>query len=209
MTGSGLRERKRQQARDSITAAALDLFTERGFEQVTVREIAARADVSEATVFNHFPAKEDLVYSRLAAFEAGLVSAVRDRAPDQTLLDAFRGYLLGQRGLLGTSDPQASAALRSISRVIADSPALQARERQVYDDATRALAEVIADAHGSRSGDIRPWVLANALTGVHRALVHQVRGDILAGTDARTVRLRARRQADRALALLEQGLAGG
>ena len=75
--GAGLRERKKQQTREAIAAAAFDLFTERGFDGVTVAEVARRADVSEATVFNHFPTKEDLIYARLEAFETALLEAIR------------------------------------------------------------------------------------------------------------------------------------
>ena len=65
----GLRERKKTQTRELISDTARDLFAESGFDRVTVAEIARRADVSEATVFNYFPTKEDLFYSRLEAFE--------------------------------------------------------------------------------------------------------------------------------------------
>ena len=66
---TGLRERKKQQTRELIAETARRLFAERGFEQVSVAEIARTADVSEKTVFNYFPTKEDLVYWRLESFE--------------------------------------------------------------------------------------------------------------------------------------------
>ena len=73
----GLRERKKQQTRELIAGTARELFAERGFDAVTVAEIARAADVAEATVFNYFPTKEDLFYSRLEAFEEELLEAVR------------------------------------------------------------------------------------------------------------------------------------
>src|SRR5436305_2265928 len=96
----GLRERKKQRTRELIEATARRLFAERGFEAVPVAEIARQAEVSEATVFNYFPTKEDLFYSRLEAFEEELLSTIRDRAPGESVISAFSRFVLTLRGLL-------------------------------------------------------------------------------------------------------------
>src|SRR5215203_5038405 len=86
----GLRERKKRAAREAIAAAARRLFAERGFDAVTVAEVAAAADVSEKTVFNHFATKEDLAF---AGREEGLqqfVAAIAERPPGSSVLDIFR-----------------------------------------------------------------------------------------------------------------------
>src|SRR5216117_3447490 len=101
-TEPGLRERKKQQTRQSIADTARALFAERGFERVTVAEVARAANVSEATIFNYFPTKEDLVFSGLEAFEAALLGAVRDRAPGEPILTAFGRFVVQPRGLLRT-----------------------------------------------------------------------------------------------------------
>src|SRR5215216_6933916 len=83
----GLRERKKQRTRQLIAETARRLFTERGFERVTVAEIARVAEVSEQTVFNYFPRKEDLVYWRLESFEDELLAAIRERAEGEPALE--------------------------------------------------------------------------------------------------------------------------
>jgi AcrR family transcriptional regulator len=214
----GLRERKKQQTRQAIAAAAFEMFAERGFDAVTVAAVARRADVSEATVFNYFPTKEDLVYGRLEEFEATLVRMVRERAPGQSITAAISGFLLEQRGLLGASDPESHAQLVTVNRIIAASPSLLARERQIYDRYTRTLAALIAEQRGVGQDDAEPrdaepwdvesWVVANAIIGVHRGLVEYVRRNALAGRTGSSLARRVRAEAERALAVLDRGLAG-
>src|ERR671931_1315762 len=104
---TGLRERKKQQTRRLIADTARRLFAERSFEAVTVAEVARAADVSEATVFNYFPTKEDLFYSGLEAFEEELLSSIRDRAPGESILAEFGRFVLEPRGLLAAENPEA------------------------------------------------------------------------------------------------------
>jgi AcrR family transcriptional regulator len=210
MDQPGLRERKKQQTRQLIADRARELFADRGFDAVTVAEIAREADVSEATVFNYFPTKEDLFYSRLEAFEDELLSAIRDREPGVTILDAFRRFVVEPRGVfaMGTEgDPaEATKRIETISRVITESPALLARERQVFARYTDSLAALIAEETGAAETDVEPVVVANALLAVHRALIDNVRRLVLAGTQAPELARATRRQAKRALAVLEHGL---
>src|SRR5919197_1129588 len=91
----GLREFKKQRTRQLIADTALRLFVERGFERVTVAEVAEAAGVSEKTVFNYFPTKEDLFFDEVEERETALVAAVRDHGPLHTL--ARRGDRPGAR----------------------------------------------------------------------------------------------------------------
>src|SRR5690242_1280565 len=95
----GLRERKKEQTRRLIADTARKLFAERGFDAVTVGEVARAAEVSEKTVFNYFPTKEDLFYSGMEAFEDRLLGALRDREPGEDVLVAFRRFLLQPQGV--------------------------------------------------------------------------------------------------------------
>jgi AcrR family transcriptional regulator len=203
---AGLRERKKQQTRQLIAEAARRLFAERGFERVTVADVARAADVSQQTVFNYFPTKEDLVFWRLGAFEDDLLATVRDRPPGESALAAFRRFLLGQRGLLRSPRPEAREELTALTRTIDESPALLARERQIFARYTDALAALLAEEAPPEAGDVEPWVAANAMTGVHRALVSHARRRVLEGARHRALAEEIRTQGEQAFALLELGL---
>src|SRR2546429_57443 len=86
----GLRERKKQQTRQQIFDAASRLFEAKGFDRVSVAEIARAADVSEVTVFNYFPTKEDLFYGGMEFFEEQLIESVRSRPKGEPAVKAFR-----------------------------------------------------------------------------------------------------------------------
>jgi AcrR family transcriptional regulator len=203
----GLRERKKEHTRQQIANTARRLFAERGFDAVTVVDVARAADVAPATVFNYFPTKEDLFYSGLEAFEAELLTAIRERAPGESVLAAFGRFVLQERGLLSAKDPEAVERLAAIVRVVSDSPALLAREQQIFADYTASLAGLLAEETNVRPGSVAPWVVANALIGVHRALIEYSRSEILAGTRNPALVRRVRAQGRTALAALERGLA--
>src|SRR5215213_7937519 len=175
-TEPGLRERKKAQTRQQIADAARRLFLERGFDAVTVAEVAREANVAEKTVFNYFPSKEDLFYGRLQAFEEEMLAAVRDRKRGESVIAAFRDFVTKQRGVLQLEDDEvATKRLRQINRVIGESPALLARERQVFDSYTDSLARLIAQETDAREGAIEPRVVAVTLIDVHRLLIGYVR----------------------------------
>jgi AcrR family transcriptional regulator len=203
----GLRERKKQRTRELIAETARRLFAQRGFEAVPVAEIAREAEVSEATVFNYFPAKEDLFYHRLEAFEEELLATIRDRAPGESVLAAFGRFVTLPRGLLASEDPDQVEHLAAITRVMTESPALLAREQQIYAAYAGALAELLAAETSTSSDDLEPWLVARTLIGLHEALVDYSRREIVAGTRNPTLVRRVRRQAQHALALLAAGLA--
>jgi AcrR family transcriptional regulator len=205
--GAGLRDRKKAQTRQAIADAARRLFLERGFERVTVAEVAREADVAEKTVFNYFPTKEDLFYSRLEAFEEELLDAIRERESGQSVIAAFREFVMKQRGALQMDDrDQATGQLRAISRVITESPALLARERDVFARYSESLAALIAVETRAGADALEPRVVANALIGVHRALIDYVRQRTLVGDAAPDISRALRARARRAFAVLEQGL---
>jgi AcrR family transcriptional regulator len=205
-TEVGLRERKKQRTRQQIADTAWRLFAERGFDHVPVSEIAGAAEVSEATVFNYFPTKEDLVFHRMQAFEQELLGAIRDREPGESIVQAFGRFALQPRGFLASEDPGANDGMRAAARVITGSQALLAREREILESYTDTLAAFIAQERAMEADDVEPWVVANALIGLHRALIAYVHRQALAGVDNRRIARNLRAQGKRALARLEHGI---
>jgi AcrR family transcriptional regulator len=209
VTEVGLRERKKRETRELIAQTARRLFRERGFDAVTVDEVARAAGVSRKTVFNYFPAKEDLFFSGLELFEAELVDAVRTRGAGESILAAFTRLVTERSGLLAAEGPGAGERLYTLNRVVADSPALMAREQRIHAAYTDALAGVIAEETRASADDIGPWIAANAMMGLHRALIAHVRRRILGGErDPARLARSMRAQAERALPLLERGVGG-
>lgn len=204
-TQPGLRERKKRQTRALIAAAAHRLFSDRGFDAVTVAEVARAADVSEGTVYNYFPTKEDLFYGGMEAFEAELVDAVRERPVGEPVLDAFRRFVLDSLGRL--ANEEVPEVVATAARLVAASRALQAREREIVAHYTDALAALIAQ-EAEAPADVEPSAAAAALMGVQRALVAYVRAQVLDGRHGPELAADTRAQAKRAFARLETGLAG-
>ena len=201
---SGLRERKKQQTRQTIADAARRLFWERGFDAVTVADVAAAADVSQATVFNYFRTKEDLFYSGLEAFESQLLDAVRARAPGESALTAFRRLIV--EGTRRLADAQAAEVTVRAAEIIRASPALQARELELHARYAEALAEVLAAETGAPPTDVEASVAAAALVAAHHAVVARIRAEAAAGRRGRRLASAAKAEAIRAFGRLEAGL---
>jgi AcrR family transcriptional regulator len=201
----GLRERKKEKTRQAIFEAARRLFGERGFEEVTVADIARAADVSEVTVFNYFPTKEDLFYGGMQFFEEELLEAVRSRPRGGSALNAFRRRLLESTD--GLRSRERIAAIVKAGETVSASPSLLAREREIVERYTRRLAELLAAETKTDPGDVEPLAAAAAMIGAHRALVDHVRRSVLAGRRGAALVEDARLQIRRAFGRLEKGLA--
>ncbi|WP_433365392.1 TetR/AcrR family transcriptional regulator [Actinoplanes sp. CA-142083] len=206
----GLREQKKERTRRHIADTAWALIAEHGFARVTVAGIARAAEVSEATVFNYFATKEDIFFFRLDEYGEHLVQGVLDRPAGEPVTAAFHRVLLAQGGLvdqLDDGDPQALARLRTVNRVVAESPAMQGREQISLTRTAELLAAALADSADSAGEDrLTASVVAHALIAVQRALVLQVREAVLAGELPPGLAGRLARSAAEAFALLERGL---
>src|ERR1700722_9441140 len=93
-TRPGLRERKKQQTRDTIARVGLQLFAERGYEHTTLADIAEAANVSKRTIFSYFESKEDILFCDEPTFFEQLKAALEQRPPEQTTVDALHDFFV-------------------------------------------------------------------------------------------------------------------
>ncbi|WP_214415865.1 TetR/AcrR family transcriptional regulator [Sphaerisporangium fuscum] len=145
----GRRERKKAATREALADAALRLFLERGYDQVSVKDVADAADVSTTTLFKYFPCKEALVFDKDADREAALVAAVRDRPAGQSVPEALRAHVLRSRELSPSGDPRFPDFLRMTQ----ETPALLEYSQRMWLRHETALAHAIAAAAGAPADD--------------------------------------------------------
>jgi AcrR family transcriptional regulator len=146
------RTRKRLATRQSISDTATRLFLERGFDAVTIDDIAAAADVGRMTVFNHFPRKEDMFFDREEEIQTLAFESVRKRGADVSPIEATRKLahdLVTQNHEFVMLSGDTSWFIGTAKA----SEALKARAREMRDDFVRALALVLADTSNQPPGD--------------------------------------------------------
>jgi AcrR family transcriptional regulator len=195
----GLREAKKLQTRETIAAEAMRLFAKRGFDHVTVAEVAEAAGVSEKTVFNYFPTKEDLFFDEVPARRAALVAAVRERRQGWSVFAALREVHTAQCARF--ADPRFAV----FARIIEESPALQAKELEVMGGFADALADALRVE--LRASELDARVAANALVGVQWQFFRNARRRALEGKQGPAAERKLRSELTRAYRLLESGLA--
>lgn len=199
----GLRARKKRAAREAIAATARRLFAERGFDAVTVAEIAAAADVSEKTVFNHFATKEDLAFAGREQGLNMLVADITERPPGVSVLDVFRAltatvidhYVAG-----GDED------LLTVAKIIRHSPPLQERLTVGWESGAAAVTAAIAETTGADDDDLVPGIVARTLWWTHRSIFAAALRGALDEENREQLVARLRVAADRAYDQLAAGL---
>jgi AcrR family transcriptional regulator len=194
----GLRESKKLQTRQEIADRAMQLFAKRGFDRVTVAEVAAAANVSEKTVYNYFPTKEDLFFDEVPARQAALVAAVRGRREGESILVALHRLQAGECPRL------CSSGFATFARIIEESTALKAKELEVMSSFVQVLTDALQAELTIDERDAR--LAAGLLVSVHRQLFRAARKQALAGKHGPAAARRLRADLDRAYHLLEHGL---
>jgi AcrR family transcriptional regulator len=199
----GLRERKKRATLDAIAASARRLFAKRGFDAVTVAEVAAAANVSEKTVFNHFAAKEDLVFAGGEERLAQLQAAIAQRPPGTSVLDVFRA---SSEAMLDTIAAGGGDDRLVVPRIVRDSPTLQKRLAAGWEHEAATLVAVVAQATGADDDDLVPAVVARTLAWTLITIFRAAFDGLLAGEDPEQLAARLRPQAARAYDQLAAGL---
>ncbi len=194
----GLREAKKLATRQQIAEVAMRLFATRGFDDVTVTEVAAAAGISQKTVFNYFPTKEDLFFDEVPERARALTEAVHGRPDGESIVGALRRLQVSQCERL------CSPSFAVFARIIEESPALQAKELEVMSQFASALTDTL-EAEGVDQRDAR--IAAGLLVSVHRQFFRAARTQALAGRHGPTAVRRLSGDLERAYTLLEHGLA--
>jgi AcrR family transcriptional regulator len=201
----GLRARKKRETRQRIADVATLLFVTRGFESVTVADIAAAADVSRVTVFNYFPRKEDMFFDRQDEAIAVFTAAVRDRPPGESVLAALRRMLLDladrRHPLSGLRD-----GIEPFLRTVTHSPTLLAASRENQEALERALAETIARDVEADPADLAPTLIASGVLAAYRLGYRYATEGVLAGESADALHPRYRDLVDTAFDVLTHGV---
>jgi AcrR family transcriptional regulator len=153
----GRRERKNAQTRAALADAALRLFIEKGYDAVSVKEIADAVDISVPTVFNHVPdGKEALMFDDGTERRENLLAAVRERADGQSVMDALREFIAGRGPFVADSTPE----FRRRTDLIMSTPALRGYTRKLWISCEEPLAAAIAAEMGSAPDDVTARAVA-------------------------------------------------
>lgn len=167
---TSLREQKKGRIKAAISAAALTLFSERGFEDVTLAEVARAADVGDRTLFRYFADKEELLFGEDEAMRAGLAAALAARPADEESLNA----LIEASGAITDLLVERPDEIRAREALIRASPALRAREHSKHAGYERVLTAGLTE-RGLREPQAR--LLARVAVGCFDEALERWLGD--------------------------------
>ncbi len=197
----GLRERRKQETRQAISNIATQMFVDRGFDEVTIAEVADAAGVAKMTVTNYFPRKEDLVFDRAEAIERHLADVIAARAPGESMLAAIRR---DYAEAVARADVTLGLSSPAFAGMILGSPVLVGRVREMLDRREQLLGDAIAAETGTDGPEQR--LVAVLLASVHRVLAAEATRRSLEGQPREQICAVLADAATRAFDLLEPSL---
>jgi AcrR family transcriptional regulator len=201
----GLRERKKRETRQTISDVATRLFQERGFENVSVSEIAAAANVSKMTVFNYFARKEDLYFDRGVSDLSLAEQALRERGANVSPLAALQALvhrMVDERQV----QVKFTAGVTAFWRTVKESPDLRARARELRDELENGLTELLQTSIGRKEPSAR--LIAGMLAAAWRVAYTTALRRHRAGDSAAEVRAAFLDTIDEAFAIIRKGARG-
>lgn len=173
ITGPTLRERKRARTREAISAAGIDLFERNGYEETTIADIAAAADVGTRTFFSYFESKEALLFPGADSRVRGAIEAIQRRTPGETpaavLLRALAEY--------GTSDSDLLSPLAKLRLKLQTVPAVRGRSLQIQLDAERAIATPLLAAFPDELDEAKAAAMVGAFMGAVQSALQALMTD--------------------------------
>ena len=199
------RVRKRIRTRQQIADAAAALFAARGYDAVTVAEIARLADVSEQTVYNFFPSKEQLVLDEDAAFEARLVGMIRGRPGGTKVADAVRAgaHAFLKEASARPKDPKSRGGLPYLINV---SPVLRRAWLAALERYANAIADVLIEENAGTLSPLAAKVLGFSIVAIFSGILDAVGQATTQRTNVGTLAETLRAQIDDALDRIAEGL---
>lgn len=201
----GLRERKKLRTRRAIHAAAMTLFGERGYDHVTMAEIARAADVAPATVFTHYASKEDLFHELRHEANDRLRTALRTRAPQIGVLAAVKEWQLEMYEYYVQSPEQVERS-RTFSRLLRENPTLWTRSVGFMYERQKLLTELMVE-HYPQADPFLLEIAAAQIAGAVQAAQVRYQGDLAAGVAREELLARAADRSEQVFDQLARGLA--
>jgi AcrR family transcriptional regulator len=202
----GLRARKKQQTRTAISDVATRMFIERGFENVTVAEVAEAAGVSVNTVFNYFATKEELFFDRVPEGIEAATRAVRERRRGESAVAALRrSFRKAVKEAPSLPEGVLPEGIARFHAAIEASPALRARARMLLEEARQHLAATLAEEAGAPPDDPTAQAVAAMIMGLWGMIRQELHRRILAGDPEPVVRAAISKLAERSFELLLSG----
>ncbi|BCY07814.1 TetR/AcrR family transcriptional regulator [Actinoplanes sp. L3-i22] len=157
-----LRDRKRIRTRQALVAAALELFESRGYDETTIAEVAAAAEIGTRTFFSYFPSKEDLLFPEADVRVQAAIDAIAGRGP----ADGPAEVLLRALRQVGAESDDLSGRMSALRlRLVRTVPAVQGRGLQLQMDAQRQIARHLAEAFPDRIDEVGAGALTGAFLG--------------------------------------------
>ncbi|MER6814661.1 TetR family transcriptional regulator [Spirillospora sp. NPDC000708] len=192
---TGLRERKKRRTRHAIATAALRLFAERGYEETTIADIAAAADIAPRTFFGYFPSKEDVVFAEVDDRLAEVAERLADRIPDESPIQTIRRGVVDVLEAIVSEHGEYGAVQVSL---VLERPGLQARALQRLTDTQEKIEGLLHDLCPDIDEIDAAAAAGIAVGGMQAVVVHCRRH----GYDP----LSMRTALDRAVTIIENGL---